>query len=443
MRVRKMVVLASGLFVTLVMNRWVVAQPPATPIAPAQAPAADASPATQTPPAAQTPSRAARGPGGIARDGGGSNALASPTIESDKKVTFKVKAPDAKSVTLTCDFQDEKPLVKGEDGTWSLTVGPIDPEVYYYNFVVDGVRTIDPGNPKAKVGYYTSTLTSILEVPGNEPAFYDVKDVPHGELRTIVYKSKSNNVTRELTVYIPPGYDDAANKDKRYPVLYLLHGNANDQQSWHRYGRANEILDNLLAEDKIKPFMVVMPLGYGRASINGDGTGIPGRGPAAGGPGAPGTAGRGPGDGPDLYEQDVMQDIIPMIDAKYRTIADRKARAIAGFSMGGGQSGRIGLRNLDTFSHVVIMSAGAGGANAEPIATLAKDVEGTNKKLDLLWIGCGRDDGLFGSAKGTSDALKLVGINHIFRETDGAHHWRVWRRYLNEIAPQLFKNAGA
>ena len=430
MSVRRVAVFVVSVMVGLLTNQRLTAQTPA----------AQATPAAQTPAAEQPPARDNRNTAGkSARDGGGNNALASPVIDSDRKVTFKVRAPEAKTITLTCDFQDETPLVKGHDDIWSLTVGPIDPEVYYYNFVVDGVRAIDPGNPKAKIGYYTSTLTSILEVPGNELAFYDVKDVPHGELRTIIYKSKSNNVTRELTVYVPPGYDDAANRDKRYPVLYLLHGNANDQQSWHRYGRANEILDNLLAEGKIKPFLVVMPLGYGRASINGDGTGIPAASATSVPTGATG-AGRNAGSGLDLYEQDVMQDIIPLVDSKYRTIADRRARAIVGFSMGGGQAGRIGLRNLDTFSHVGIMSAGAGTASSEPIATLAKDVEGANKKLDLLWIGCGRDDSLFPAAKATSDALKSIGINHTFRETEGAHHWRVWRRYLNEVAPQLFKD---
>ena len=349
----------------------------------------------------------------------------------DRHVTFRVSAPDATSVTLTSDFQGETSLVKDADGTWSVTVGPVDPDIYYYNFVVNGVRTLDPGNPQAKIGYYTSTLTSILDVPGDGPAFYDVKDVAHGELRTHVYKSKSNGVVRELNVYVPSGYDE--NPSKRYPVLYLLHGNANDHHSWQRYGRANEILDNLLAEGAIQPFLVVMPLGYGGASINGDGTGIAG----------PSTGGRtDPGGGPDLYEQDVLQDIIPMIDAKYRTIADRKSRAIFGFSMGGGQAGRIGLRNLDVFSHIGIMSAGLRGGPAEdPIATLAANVADTNEKIELLWIGCGKDDFLFASAAALAQTLKDAGIHHTFVESEGGHHWRVWRRYLRDVAPQLFKPA--
>ena len=173
--------------------------------------------------------------------------------------------------------------------------------MYVYYFTVDGVRLTDPSNPQVKIGYVTSTTTSLLTVPGDAPAFYDVQDVPHGEIRTLLYKSRSNGVTRELTVYVPPGYDEARNR--RYPVLYLLHGFANDHHSWHRYGRANDILDNLLAQESIEPFLVVMPLGYGGAHVNGDGTGIP-----------PKDAGTFGGDAA-LYERDLLEDIIPMIDS--------------------------------------------------------------------------------------------------------------------------------
>ncbi len=164
-------------------------------------------------------------------------------------------------------------MKKGENGIWSVTVGPLELEEYVYFYLLDGVRLFDPYNPRVKIGYVISTTTSLLNVPAEEPAFYDVQDVPHGEIRTLIYKSKSNGVVRELTVYVPPGYDE--NPDKHYPVLYFLHGFANDQNSWHRYGRANDILDNLLAKGSIEPFLVVMPLGYGGARINGAGTGLP------------------------------------------------------------------------------------------------------------------------------------------------------------------------
>jgi enterochelin esterase-like enzyme len=352
--------------------------------------------------------------------------IVSPEVAADRRVTFRLRAPEAKVVTVSGDFGSDAGMRRGDDGIWSVTVGPLDPEMYVYFFSVDGVRLTDPSNAQVKIGYVTSTTTSLLTVPGDKPAFYDVQDVPHGEMRTLLYKSRSNGVSRELTVYVPPGYDEARNR--RYPVLYLLHGFANDHHSWHRYGRANDILDNLLAQRAIQPFLVVMPLGYGGAHINGDGTGIP--------PAAAGTFG---GDAA-LYERDLLEDIIPMIDRKYRTIANRKSRAIVGFSMGGGQAGRFGLRHLETFSHVGIMSAGmAGGPDNEPMATLAADPARANKLIDLLWIACGTDDTAIKGAKTLHQALEKAGVKHTYLETEGAHHWRVWRRYLRDLAPLLFK----
>jgi enterochelin esterase-like enzyme len=366
---------------------------------------------------------------GVAQEPGARRAdpaVTSPEVAADRRVTFRLRAPQAKAVTVSGDFGADVEMGKNADGIWSATIGPLDPEMYVYYFTLDGVRLTDPSNPELKIGYVPSTTTSLLTVPGERPAFYDVQDVPHGEIRTLLYKSRSNRTTRELTVYLPPGYDDARNR--RYPVLYLLHGFANDHHSWHRYGRANDILDNLLAEKRIEPFLVVMPLGYGGAQINGDGTGIPPKG-----------AGTFGGDAA-LYERDLLEDIIPMIDNKYRTMADRKHRAIAGFSMGGGQAGRVGLRHLETFSRVGIMSAGmAGGPDTEPLATLAAKPARTNQQIDLLWIACGKDDAAMKGAKSLHDTLARARIEHTFLETEGAHHWRVWRRYLRDLAPVLFK----
>ena len=358
-------------------------------------------------------------------------AVKSPEVAVDRRVTFRLLAPDAKAVAVSGDFGPDAPMRKGEDGIWTTTVGPLDPEMYVYFFTVDGVRLIDPNNPEVKIGYVTTTTTSLLTVPGSGPAFYDIQDVPHGEIRTLLYKSASNGRTRELTVYVPPGYDQSRNR--RYPVLYLLHGFANDHHSWHRYGRANDILDNLIAAKAISPFLVVMPLGYGGAHVNGDGTGI-----------APEGSGTFRGD-PALYERDLLEDVIPMIDRQYRTIADRKHRAIVGFSMGGGQAGRYGLRHLETFSTVGIMSAGLGGGGTaaapgtDPVAALAADPARANKQIDLLWIACGKEDAAMKGATALHDALTKAGIEHTFLATEGAHHWRVWRRYLRDLAPLLFK----
>jgi enterochelin esterase-like enzyme len=354
----------------------------------------------------------------------GAAAITSPEVAPDRRVTFRLRAPEARAVSVSGDFGTDTEMRKGEDGIWSVTIGPLTPEMYVYYFIVDGVRLTDPSNPQLKIGYVTSTTTSLVTVSGDKPAVYDVQNVPHGEIRNVLYWSRSNGVTRELTVYVPPGYDDARNR--RYPVLYLLHGFANDQHSWHRYGRANDILDNLLAERKIEPFLVVMPLGYGGAQVNGDGTGM-----------APKADARGDA---ALYERDLLEDIIPMIDRKYRTLADRKHRAIVGFSMGGGQAGRFGLRHLETFSQVGIMSAGmAAGSDGEPMATLAANPAKSNKLIDLLWIACGKEDTALKGAKSLHDALEQAGIKHTYLETDGAHHWRVWRRYLHDLAPLLFK----
>jgi enterochelin esterase family protein len=352
--------------------------------------------------------------------------ITSPEIGADRRVTFRLQAPEAKAVTVSGDFGADTTMQRGADGLWSATVGPLDPEMYVYYFTVDGVRLPDPNNPQVKIGYVTSTTTSLMTVPGTAPMFYDVQDVPHGEIRTLLYPSRSNGVVRELNVYVPPGYDD--NPGRRYPVLYLLHGFANDHHSWHRYGRANDILDNLLARGEISPFIVVMPLGYGGAHVNGDGTGIAA--PAAGAMG---------GDAA-LYERDLLEDIIPMIDRKYRTVADRRQRAIVGFSMGGGQAGRFGLANLDRFSQVGIMSAGMQGtATSEPFASITANVARTNDQIDLLWIACGTEDTAVKGARTLRDTLKAAGIEHTYVETPGGHHWRVWRRYLRDLAPLLFK----
>jgi Carbohydrate-binding module 48 (Isoamylase N-terminal domain)/Putative esterase len=188
--------------------------------------------------------------------------LSSPQVGADRRVTFQLLAPNAREVVLTGEFiEGSRNFEKDENGVWSVTVGPLEPEIYHYNFTIDGVRTIDPNNPAVKTGSTPSTIASILEVPGDTPSFYDGQPVPHGEIRTDWYHSKSLNAFRCLTVYTPPSYD----KDVKWrlPVLYLFHGANADENAWYRLGRMNLILDNLLAAGKAKPFVVVMPFGYG------------------------------------------------------------------------------------------------------------------------------------------------------------------------------------
>lgn len=227
----------------------------------------------------------------------------SPEVSADRRVTFRLLAPKATEVSVSGEFmKGSMNLTKDEKGLWRLTVGPIDPEIYHYNFTIDGVKTIDPRNPVVKTGSTPSTIASVLEVPAGAPALYDEQAVPHGEIRTHWYPSKATGTIRRLTVYTPPNYDQSRD---RYPVLYLFHGANADETAWARLGRVNLILDNLLAAGKIKPFLVVMPFGYG----------VP-----------PGT----PGDSNAFFSRDLLEDVIPYVQQHYRAETARERRAIAG-----------------------------------------------------------------------------------------------------------------
>jgi enterochelin esterase-like enzyme len=343
--------------------------------------------------------------------------IVSPEVGADRRVTFRLLAPGAREVIVSGEFMPgSTAMQKTDDGVWSVTVGPLEPEIYHYTFSIDGVKTIDPGNAAVKTGANASTLASILEVRGPTPAFYDVQAVPHGDVRSHWYASKSLDSIRRLTVYTPPGYD----RDLKtvYPVLYLLHGANADETAWHRLGRANHILDNLLAAGRIKPFLVVMPFGYG----------IP--------PGAS----EGQGQNTARFGKDLIEDVIPYVQAHFRTSSGRDSRAIAGLSMGGGQALTIGLTHLDLFSHVGGFSSGFGTTDfVEAYGPATSNPERANQQLRLLWIGCGKEDGAFAASDRLSKFLTERRIVHTFRATDGAHTWMVWRKYLFEISPLLFK----
>jgi enterochelin esterase-like enzyme len=354
--------------------------------------------------------------GGWAQDS--ATRVVSPEVGSDRRVTFRLLAPKAREVLLTGEFmQGSKPLESGEDGVWGLTVGPFDAEIYHYNFTIDGVRTIDPGNPHVKTGSTPSTIASVLEIPDARPAFYDGQPVPHGEIRSHWYQSQSLNSLRRLTVYTPPGYE--RDVQTRYPVVYLFHGANADENAWNQLGRMNLILDNLLASGHAKPFIVVMPFGYG----------VPPNAPA------------GQGQNTAMFSNDLIGDVIPYIQSRYRTSTDRDHRAIIGLSMGGGQAVSIGLNHLELFSYVGGFSSGLGPAPDFPktYASLIAHPDAANATLRLLWVGCGTDDGAFGASKGFSEFLTENHIKHTFRASSGAHTWMVWRRYLHEVSPLLFQ----
>ena len=357
-------------------------------------------------------------PAGGAAGAGPAARVVSPEVGADRRVTFRILAPNAREVLLTGEFmQGSRRFEPRDNGVWSVTVGPLEPEIYHYNLTIDGVRTIDPGNPDVKTGSTPSTISSILEVRGDRPAFYDPQPVAHGDIRTHWYQSTSLRSTRRLTVYTPPGYD--ANASARYPVVYLFHGANADENAWYRLGRVNLILDNLLAAGAAKPFIVVMPFGYGVA------------------PGAPAK----PGENTEKFGKDLIEDVIPFVQSHYRALADRNQRAIVGLSMGGGQALSIGLNHLEQFSYVGGFSSALGPVAdfANTYASLIAEPKAANQKLRLLWIGCGKEDGVFAASKSFSDFLNAHGITHAFHASSGAHTWMVWRRYLHEISPLLFR----
>jgi enterochelin esterase family protein len=327
-------------------------------------------------------------------------------------------------------------------GIWSVTIGPLPHDIYNYQFRVDavngqgGVIAMDPQNPSVKLGFGGFPSASMFEIPGNGLEFDDAKDVPHGTVRLETYNSKAIGAPRTLWIYTPPGYDRGT---LRYPVFYLLHGSGNIDSSWMLTGRANYIMDNLIAEGKARPMIIVNPLGYARAGV---GTG-PDRAQDSqafgrGAPPAPGTPAAQPG---GLFGQDLLEDVIPYVEKNFRTLTGPDNRALGGLSMGGGQTVQVGFSHPDTFHYLVIMSAG--GQNVETTYADFFKPDVANKKLKLLWMGIGKDDTLVGpSAKALDEALTKANIKHTFQVGEGRHEWVVWRHHLNDVAPLMFK-AGA
>lgn len=350
--------------------------------------------------------------------------LGYPRVHADGRVTFRLKAPDASKVQVFTNYGlgagGPWDMTKGEGGVWSLTSPPVLPGLHYYELIVDGARVNDPGSESF---FGTGKPTSAVEVPEKGVDFYHAKDVPHGEVRSRWYASKVTGQTRHVVVYTPPGYD--ADAQKRYPVLYLQHGGGEDETGWTRQGKANFILDNLIAEKKAVPMIVVMEKGYAtRAGA------------------APGPMGKGFGFG--AFEDVVVKELVPMIDASYRTVADRDHRAIAGLSMGGAQSMQIGLTHLDTFAAVAAFS-GAGKVDPKTgYGGVFADAAAFDQKVSLLYLHSGTtglDAGIHKGAKALHDGLTQAGAkNVVFRDLPGqGHEWQTWRYALNDFAPRLFR----
>jgi enterochelin esterase-like enzyme len=374
---------------------------------------------------------AARGPGPVqgGRGGrGGGGALNSPEVNpTERTFTVRFRAPNAQVVTVIGELDGkEYPMTKGENGGWTATIGPLAPDTYNYQFRVDGIIAMDPANPYVKLGFGGFPPANLVEIPGPETAFQDTRDVPHGTVRVETYHSKVlGGAPRTLWIYTPPGYDGNA---ERYPVFYLLHGSGNTDSSWFMTGRENTILDNLIADGKAKPMIIVNPLGYARTGISTGADRTLNAEAAASGNGF-------------WFERELLQDIIPYVDGKFRTLADADHRALGGLSMGGGHTIQIGFPNTDTFHSLVIMSAGANNTDQTYPAFFA-DPAATNRKLKFLWVGVGENDTLVGnSAKALDATLTAKGIKHspLWILPGARHEWVVWRYALRDVAPQLFR----
>lgn len=366
-------------------------------------------------------------------------SINSPEIAPDRQVTFRFLAPNAKKVALSSEFAWFTPMKKGSDGVWSVTVGPLDPDLYAYWFVVDdGLPVLDPANCWVRPNI--QMLWSLVRVPSPTPLLWDVQDVPHGVVHQHLYHSKVVGDDREFFVYTPPGYDPAGST--RYPVLYLLHGFGDEAVSWTAAGRAHVILDNLIAQGRAKPMLVVMPLGYGRPPSE-----------------ALGWARRHVADA-DIWRQGkgsaedralwlkfitgfrdaLLTEVRPQVEQLYHVNLDREAQAIAGLSMGGTQSLYTGLNCPDRFAWVGAFSS---GTVPKPGGSFGVDFPGldvkTNPPLRLVWLGCGKDDFILSQSRQLHELLTAKGVPHSYTETAGNHTFLVWRRYLAEFVPLLFR----
>ncbi len=342
----------------------------------------------------------------------------SPEVGADRRVTFRFRAPNAQKVELALEGAERTPMQKDEQGVWSVTSAPLEPDYYGYSIVVDGVALVDPSNPLLKPNLLFTQ--SMVHVPG-QGLPWEIRDVPRGTLHRHFYRSAVVGDDRDYYVYTPPGY--AAGKTK-YPVLYLLHGFSDNAGGWTDVGRAQVILDNLLADGKVKPMLVVMTLGYGAPEI---------------------LERRQPGrPDPALWQKNVtkfrqalLEEVIPRVEKDYRINSKRQARAIAGLSMGGAESLYTGLNTLDRFAWIGAFSSG--GLGEDYPANFPALNSQANEQLRLLWIACGKQDRLMDANRKFTAWLKSKDVRFTWVETEGSHTWMVWRRNLAEFAPLLFR----
>lgn len=337
-------------------------------------------------------------------------AVRSPEIQPDRTVIFRLAAPRASEVTVNGQWANGRAAMqRGSNGVWSVTMGPVAPGIYEYSFSVDGLNMIDPGNPAIKP--MREPRTSILHIPGEPPQIFDFQAVPHGTVRHHAYWSRPLGRLRELVVYTPPDYDKNRSS---YPTLYLQHGMGDNQATWTVHGKAHWILDNLVAQKKAKPMVMVMMDGHAATSLGGGLT-----------------------NNTALFERDLLEEVLPFVETHYRVRKDAASRALTGLSMGGGQALTIGLNHTDTFGWVAGFSSAT--PSREAIQATLEKPELTNRRLKLLWIACGRSDFLLKMNQDFVALLESRNVRHEWVLTEGGHTWPVWRGYLAELAPRLFR----
>lgn len=346
----------------------------------------------------------------------------SPVVNTDLTVTFKVHSPNAESIAMYgswMNWGETAAFEKGEDDLWTFTTNPLPSSMYHYNFIIDGVSAIDPKNPHAirdGVRY-----ASLLMVEGDGSELFELNNVPHGNLSQVWYDSPSLNLTRRMYVYTPPGYEDS---DESYPVLYLLHGGGGDEDAWTALGRANLILDNLIAEGKAKPMLIVMTNGnaFQISTLNTA-------------PDAPVITRETFMKYAGMFEKSLVEDVIPYIESHYRVKANKESRAVAGLSMGGMHTITSTIEYPDVFGYVGVFSSGIFMPSDDQLGKF----EALQKAgVEKYWVACGEDDFVMESNKRLLEMLDKTGIPYEYFENEGGHTWANWRTYLSMFAPMLF-----
>jgi len=333
--------------------------------------------------------------------------ISSPDVHADHSITFKLNGRKAQRVWLDAQFLSKPQLMtKDTSGIWSITVPPVKPDIYPYSFWVDSVQIADPNN--TLIFANERFKNSLVDVPGDQPLIHALQNVPHGKISYHYYKSATLGTIRPLLVYTPPGFD--VNGNTKYPVLYLIHGGSDTEETWTKVGQANLIADNLIAQGKAKPMIIVMPYGNVRPSPMPD------------------------------FTKDVINEVIPYIESNYPVLTDSKNRAVAGFSVGGGQTLNIGLTNTDKFAYVCSYAPYTATEEFKKNFTnWAPDAVLMNKQLKLLTISVGTQDFLYESVKQNIAMFKEKGLNVEPFIVDGGHTWMNCKQYLAKTLPQLFQ----